>query len=475
MRLLTVTGPGGIGKTRARARARAAPGRRASRAARASCRWRRSTRPRGSCPRSRRRSAWSRARAGSAFDAPRRAPGRAAPSCSCSTTSSRCSTPRPDARRPAGRVAPGQARRDEPRPAARRGRAGARDLAAGARAGRRAVRQPRPRAEPAPGPSARRPGARSSASASSSTGSRSRSSSRPRARKVLSPAAILERLQHRLDLLSAGPRDAPARQQTLRAAIGWSYDLLDPDVRVLFAQLGVFVGGWTLEAAEAVCGAAALDGLSTLMDQSLADRGRRTASRCSRPCASTPSSASPRTAPRRRCAAATRGRTPSSRRAPTRACAAATVGAWLDRLHADRENLRAAIGFAAADGDAARPRWRCAAAGATGPTRGNVAEGRALTALALASGDGPPELRVRALNCAGRAGERAGRLRRGPGAFEETLELAQRTGAAGGVGGRLGQPRQPGAVRGRLRRGDPPLRARARLLARRSRTCAGSA
>src|SRR6201999_3497079 len=64
--------------------------------------------------------------------------------------------------------------------------------------------------------------------------------------KVLSPTAILERLGRRLDLLSAGARDAPARQQTLRAAIGWSHELLEPDAQALFARLGVFVGGWTL-------------------------------------------------------------------------------------------------------------------------------------------------------------------------------------------------------------------------------------
>src|SRR5262249_30528081 len=90
--------------------------------------------------------------------------------------------------------------------------------------------------------------------------------------KVLSAAAILDRLEHRLDLLSAGPRDAPKRQQTLRAAIGWSYDLLEEPDRELFAALGVFVGGWSLEMAEAVGGMAALDGIANLVDQSLVTR-----------------------------------------------------------------------------------------------------------------------------------------------------------------------------------------------------------
>src|SRR4051812_6429554 len=91
--------------------------------------------------------------------------------------------------------------------------------------------------------------------------------------KVLSPGEILDRLSRRLDLLSSGPRDAPVRQQTLRAAIGWSYDLLDGEGKRLFCELGVFSGGFTLAAAEAVCGLAALDGIAALADHSLVARG----------------------------------------------------------------------------------------------------------------------------------------------------------------------------------------------------------
>ena len=69
---------------------------------------------------------------------------------------------------------------------------------------------------------------------------------------VLSPAALLARLERRLPMLTRGPRDLPARQQTLRAAIAWSYDLLRPAEQRLFGQLGVFVGGFTLEAVEAL-------------------------------------------------------------------------------------------------------------------------------------------------------------------------------------------------------------------------------
>jgi predicted ATPase/class 3 adenylate cyclase len=72
--------------------------------------------------------------------------------------------------------------------------------------------------------------------------------------KLFAPEALLARLSNRLTLLTGGARDLPARQQTLRSAIAWSYDLLGQSEQVLFAQLGVFVGGCALEAAEAVCG-----------------------------------------------------------------------------------------------------------------------------------------------------------------------------------------------------------------------------
>ena len=88
---------------------------------------------------------------------------------------------------------------------------------------------------------------------------------------VLSPDAMLKRLGKRLQLLRRGGRDVPERQQTLADTVAWSYDLLDGDQRVLFARLGVFAGGFTLEAAEAVCNAE-LDTLGSLIDKSLVRR-----------------------------------------------------------------------------------------------------------------------------------------------------------------------------------------------------------
>jgi predicted ATPase/DNA-binding SARP family transcriptional activator len=89
--------------------------------------------------------------------------------------------------------------------------------------------------------------------------------------KLLAPTELLERLEREPHLLGSGPRDAPARQRTLAATIGWSYDLLESDERLAFARLGVFVGGCTLEAAETVCDVT-LESLGALVDNNLLRR-----------------------------------------------------------------------------------------------------------------------------------------------------------------------------------------------------------
>jgi predicted ATPase/DNA-binding winged helix-turn-helix (wHTH) protein len=93
--------------------------------------------------------------------------------------------------------------------------------------------------------------------------------------KVLSPSSMRTRLTSRLQLLTGGARDMPERQQTLRAAMDWSYDLLSTAEQKLFQRLSAFVGGCTLEGAEAVCDTKGdldldlLDGMTSLVDKSL--------------------------------------------------------------------------------------------------------------------------------------------------------------------------------------------------------------
>jgi predicted ATPase len=96
---------------------------------------------------------------------------------------------------------------------------------------------------------------------------------------LLPPAALLERLQRRLPLLTGGARDAPSRLRTMRDAIAWSHDLLDHDDQLLFRRLAVFVGDFTLDAAEAVAasgddgpqsnGHGVFEGITSLVDKSL--------------------------------------------------------------------------------------------------------------------------------------------------------------------------------------------------------------
>ena len=93
--------------------------------------------------------------------------------------------------------------------------------------------------------------------------------------KVLSPSSMRTRLASRLQLLTGGARDLPQRQQTLRATMDWSYDLLSPAEQKLFRRLAVFVGGCNLEGVEAVCDTQGdldldlLDGTASMVDKSL--------------------------------------------------------------------------------------------------------------------------------------------------------------------------------------------------------------
>ncbi|NJD29745.1 MAG: adenylate/guanylate cyclase domain-containing protein [Chloroflexi bacterium] len=178
--------------------------------------------------------------------------------------------------------------------------------------------------------------------------------------KLLSPEAIQSRLESQLGLLSGGARALPERQQTLRGAIAWSYDLLDDGQRALLDRLSVFAGGFDLEAAEAICGPAdevgveIVDGLISLADQSLI----RSAEADGEPRFSMLDTI-------RQYAAEmldARGETRRLRDAHARwylavaerlgpELAGAEQGSLLDRIEADHDNFRAVLDHATAIGD----------------------------------------------------------------------------------------------------------------------------
>ncbi len=213
--------------------------------------------------------------------------------------------------------------------------------------------------------------------------------------RALTPAAILERLSSRLDLLTGGPRDAPARQRTLRAAIEWSHDLLSDAERDAFAALAVFAGGWSFDAAEAVLGDV-LDELEALVDRSLVVRAGERFGMLE----SIHEFARERLADdtvTARHAAWALGLAEAAEANLERPDAAV----WLRRLDDDHENLVAAAEHAAAAGDAETAQRLTGALWRFWLARGAVAEGRRLVGAALAAGTASPEAGARAGNAAG--------------------------------------------------------------------------
>ncbi|MFI5261075.1 MAG: adenylate/guanylate cyclase domain-containing protein [Candidatus Limnocylindrales bacterium] len=259
--------------------------------------------------------------------------------------------------------------------------------------------------------------------------------------KILTPDGILGRLAGRLDLLGGGARDLPARQQTLRGAIAWSYDLLEPPARRLFATIAVFVGGFQLEAAEAVCAADSaadgsldvLDGLATLIDQSLL----RTTSEA--------------TAERFEMLETIRayglerlveeGRAEDVRRRHAEYFAAFAEKAmphltggerarWLDGVQRDHDNLRAAIGFAVETGDAHLGMRLLWAMWRFWQSRAYLQEGaaRAAAVLAMPTDELTTELRARALEAAGGLAYWRGLQDEARAAYDAALVIARQLG-----------------------------------------------
>jgi predicted ATPase/class 3 adenylate cyclase len=217
--------------------------------------------------------------------------------------------------------------------------------------------------------------------------------------RLLSVTAIRDRLAHRLDALAVGPATVPRRQQSLRETIAWSHDLLDDAGRAVFRRLAPFVGGWTYEAAEAVAGdssVGAVDAaLDRLADQSLiqalpfGEMPRFTMLATIGEFASELLSASDEAAEVMRRHIAFFRAFAQRARAESDGPAA---GAWFDRIETDLDNCRAAIERAEAHGDIESALATAAALGPFWLQRNHSAEGqRILVGLVdrAAPSDGP--------------------------------------------------------------------------------------
>ena len=245
--------------------------------------------------------------------------------------------------------------------------------------------------------------------------------------RTLAPAALHARLEPRLPLLTGGLRDQPDRLRTMRDAIAWSYDLLEPDEQALFRRLSVFVGGFTLEAAEAV-GQGTLDLISSLVDQSLIqslaassggphfkhlgdvqDVAAKTTQRfiiletvreygLDRLAANGEAEATRRDHAAHYLALAEAAE--PHLRGPTQAV-------WLDRLEGERPNLRAALTWYRDRNEDERALRLAGALGRFWWMHGHLAEGRGWLEELLATAEGgsagaiPPAVRAKARNWAG--------------------------------------------------------------------------
>jgi predicted ATPase/DNA-binding CsgD family transcriptional regulator len=214
--------------------------------------------------------------------------------------------------------------------------------------------------------------------------------------KVLSPSTMLARLDHRLELLVSGSRDAPSRHRALRDTIGWSVELLDDDESALFRRFSVFVGGCALEAVEEVCGGE-LDDLESLVDKSLVrvEDERFGMLETIREFAGELLDADAEAEGIRRAHAEHYLRFVQ---AATPSLAASEQAAWRATLEADHDNIRAALRFSIDMGDSATALQLCASMWRFWFERGYLSEGRRWLEESLAVSSEASQARVRVLS-----------------------------------------------------------------------------
>jgi predicted ATPase len=267
--------------------------------------------------------------------------------------------------------------------------------------------------------------------------------------KLLSPQAILNRLQDRLDLLAGGASDLPARQRTLRDAIEWSYNLLEPAEQMLLSRLGVFSGGCSLELADSVAGAGigvgdSFEALASLVDKSLVrqrdgfdgeprfglletirlyalekleDRGELEELR---------------RAHAERYLALVEQAEPELTRA--------NQAVWLQRLDEESDNIRAALAWATGAGETEIALRLAGSLVRFWSSRGLMREGRGRLAEALTTADVvTPAIHAKARFAAGYAALGEGDLPEARVEFERSLELAREAGDGRAEGAALAQ------------------------------------
>jgi predicted ATPase/class 3 adenylate cyclase len=264
---------------------------------------------------------------------------------------------------------------------------------------------------------------------------------------VFSPQALLARLEHRLPVLTSGPRDLPVRQQTLRQAIAWSYDLLTPGEQILYRRLSVFVGGCTLTAAEAVVAGGGLDpglgvvnGMASLVDKSLLRQEEKADEPRFRMLETIREYALERLTTAGE-ADRFQGAHAEYYLALAEQAEAGLLGGWrqaewLDRLKEDHDNLRAVLSWFTRHGPADHGLRLAAALSRFWRVRGYFAEGRErmaeLLALPAASTRSPAQ--AKGLHSVGLFASQQGEYVEARALFEESLDIYRELGDSGGIG-----------------------------------------
>jgi predicted ATPase/DNA-binding SARP family transcriptional activator len=254
---------------------------------------------------------------------------------------------------------------------------------------------------------------------------------------ALDPDELLEHLTDRLALLVAGPRDHPERQQTLRNTLTWSHDLLAPALRATFARLSVFAGGWTPDAAYAVCG----DHSDVLADLAALEEKNLVQLTTSEPEPRLAMLETVREYAAERLLAADEAGHVQTRHADFFLALAeraepelpSSRGELLDRLELDHDNIRAAIAFFASTGRNEGVLRLVGSIWRFWYLRGHLREGRLRLEAALAQDEAPTLARAKALNGAAAMAINADDVAAARSWAEEALALHQRLGDVGGA------------------------------------------